>query len=82
MSIFKQRGIITTIVLILIAILLLSYFGIDLQKAVGQPLLQKNITYTWHVVTVLWTDYVYNPITHLFTKKQTEENKLEKELGI
>ncbi len=63
-------GFIRTIVLILIAILLLSYFGIDLRQAATTPLFKQNLQFTWEVIQRIWNDYIYVPLTHLFKRDQ------------
>ena len=63
-----NRGIVRTIILIAVAILLLSVFGIDLQEAVKEPLLKKNFQFIWTGTKNTWTNYIYNPI---FQKKAT-----------
>ncbi len=62
----KQQGLIRTIVLVVVAILVLSYFGIDLQKAVESQQSQKNIGYVKAVVITVWERYLKGPAEFLW----------------
>ncbi|OHA17628.1 MAG: hypothetical protein A2664_03335 [Candidatus Taylorbacteria bacterium RIFCSPHIGHO2_01_FULL_46_22b] len=64
----RQRGIIQLVILILIAIILVSYFGIDLQNAFTTPLLKKNLWFTWELIKDGFINYVYNPLMHLIQR--------------
>ncbi|HEY4498616.1 MAG TPA: hypothetical protein VJH94_00970 [Candidatus Paceibacterota bacterium] len=72
-----QRGIIHLIVLIFVALLALSYFGIDLEEVFTKPLLKKNINFTWDKSKEIWTDYVYEPIMNIFNKKDGDTDTTE-----
>lgn len=60
-----QSGLIRTILIIVFAIFLLSYFGIDLQKAVESQQAQKNIGYVKAVVITVWERYLERPLTYV-----------------
>lgn len=64
----QNRGIIRTIVIVIIGIILLSYFGIDLEQVSKSDLLKKNLAFTWDTTKNLATNYIYNPISHIFSK--------------
>lgn len=64
----QERGLIRLIVLIIIAILVLSYFRIDLRKLVNSDLTQANFQYLWGYIVQgwewllgLWQQYVSGP---------------------
>src|SRR6185369_1737449 len=58
-----NRGLIRNVILVLIALLILSYFGFNLRSIVNSPTFQDN----WHFVTDLaikvWNDYLKAPAT-------------------
>ena len=65
----KQRGIIKYIFLLFIAILILSYFGFDLEKFMNSEMVVKNLTYVKGFVLDLWTSYgkpLYDWLFNLF----------------
>lgn len=68
-----NKGFVHLIIIVLVAIIALSYFGIDLEQVFAKPLFQKNLSFTWHIVTDAWTTYVYDPITGLFHKNGSEQ---------
>ena len=61
-----QRGIVRTIIIIVIALLALSYYGFNLRSTVEAPLTQSNFSYVWSGVTYTWNTYLKNPATYLF----------------
>jgi len=71
----NQRGIVQLIVLILIAILALSYFGIDLEQAFSKPLLAKNLSFTWNKTVEIWNNYIYGPISGILGKDDSPESE-------
>jgi uncharacterized membrane protein (Fun14 family) len=64
----NQRGFVKTIVLILIGVVMLSYFGINLEEVTKNQLFKKNLAFTWREVTYVWNSFVVAPITHVFNK--------------
>ena len=59
----KQAGLslITTIILIVIAIAVLSYFGFDIKNFFTSPQAQKNFGYVWNFIQDLWNNYLAGP---------------------
>lgn len=54
------------IVIGLIALLVLSFFGYDLQSIVEAPITQRNLGYVWDGVTFIWDEYLSRPITYFW----------------
>ena len=54
------------IIVIIIAIIVLSYFGFDLQAIVESPETQGNLGYVWGLATLLWTDYLMQPVLYFW----------------
>lgn len=57
----KKGGLIQTIVIILIAVIILSMLGFDLQKIVASDLVQKNFAYLRDAAVALWNSYLATP---------------------
>lgn len=76
MKVNSQRGIVKTILIVLIGIIILSYFGINLQQVTQSDLLKKNLAFTWGIVTTTWTNYVYEPIIGIFHKGSSDSTNL------
>jgi hypothetical protein len=62
----KQSGLVRLVLIIIVAILILSYFGIDLKGVVEAPGTQKNISYVTYWVTYVWTTYLEKPYNYLW----------------
>ena len=69
-----QQGIIKFILLLVIFVLIISYFKIDLRSVVESPQVQQNITYVkelatqaWNIVLKpLWDNYLSKPILYFW----------------
>lgn len=56
----NKRGIINTIVLIVVALIILGYYKIDIKSILAQPLVQSNLDYLKEsVIRVLQDAWVY-----------------------
>ncbi|MDP1625071.1 MAG: hypothetical protein Q8L64_04850 [bacterium] len=54
------------IVLGLIIILALSYFGYDLQSIVESPASEKNLGYVWGGISYVWNGYIKGPVAYFW----------------
>jgi len=61
-----NRGLIKFIVLIIIAIVILSYFGFNLREIVESPESQGNLGYVWGLVVSVWDNYLARPLRYLW----------------
>lgn len=64
----SNRGFIKLIVIIVVAIIILSYLGFDLKKTVTSDLTQKNFGYVWGFVKNLWSNYLSVPFTFVWNE--------------
>lgn len=62
----SQRGIVKTVILIVIALLVLSYFGFDLKRAAENPQTRSNFSYVIGFATSTWNTYLARPATYLW----------------
>ena len=65
-NINTESGLIKLIVIIIIAIIVLSYFGFDLRAIVEAPETQGNLGYVWGLVVHVWDTYLVGPATYLW----------------
>ena len=66
---YKKEGglsIISIVILIVIAIFVLSYFGISIQSNVEAPQTQSNLSYVWGGVVNVWNTYLEGPILYFW----------------
>ena len=61
-----KKGIVKTIILIVIALLILSYYGFDLRKTVESPTTQSNFSYATNFVVSIWHSYLEKPVMYLW----------------
>ncbi len=57
----KQGGLVKLIILLIIAIAVLSYYGVDIKEFVTSPQVQKNFGYVWSFIKGVWADYLAAP---------------------
>lgn len=46
----NKRGLIDTVVLIVVALIILGYFKIDVREIVNTPVVKDNLHYAWELV--------------------------------
>jgi len=61
-----ERGLIKMILIIIAALLIISYFGINLRDLVNAPTTQDNITYVATTTVTVWDSYLKVPATYLW----------------
>jgi hypothetical protein len=61
-----QQGIVKTVILLVIALLILSYYGFDLRKTVDSPTTQSNFSYVKTFVVNFWTNYLEKPAKYVW----------------
>ena len=61
-----NRGLIKAIVLILIALLILAYFGFNLRSIVNSATFQDNWNFLWNGIVHIWDTYLKAPATYLW----------------
>jgi hypothetical protein len=64
----KQAGFIKWIIIIVIALIILGYFGFDIKKAIDAPATQSNLTYAQQVVSNVWHNYLRVPVLFVWSK--------------
>lgn len=61
-----QEGIIKMIILIIIAIAVLSYFGINIKDFFTSPQAKENFGLIWNFITNIWDNYLVEPSSYLW----------------
>jgi hypothetical protein len=57
----KQGGLIKMIIIIVIAIIVLSWYGVDIKEFLTSPQVQKNFGYISDFIKDVWADYLSEP---------------------
>jgi len=61
-----QGGLIKMIIIIIIAIAILSWYGVDIKEFFNSPQVQKNFSYVWSFITDIWSNYIQEPASKLW----------------
>ena len=64
----EQKGFIRTIILIIIALIVLGYFGFDVESIIKSEKVQKNLNYVWDIVVKVWDVYLATPVMFVWDK--------------
>lgn len=64
----QRSGFIKTIVIIVIALIILGYFGYNIEDIMKSPLVQKNLNYAWDLVQYVWNNYLKVPTMFVWDK--------------
>ncbi|MCX6712610.1 MAG: hypothetical protein NTY66_00165 [Candidatus Vogelbacteria bacterium] len=69
----KRSGFIRLILVIIVVILILSYFGVNLRGIVNSPAGQDNMSFVretglkiWHFCLDIWNQYLRGPVTQVW----------------
>jgi hypothetical protein len=63
-----KRGLITTIVVIVIALIILGYFGFNVKDIINGPTVQANLNSAWSFVMKIWNNYLAAPVLYVWDK--------------
>ncbi|MBI4692222.1 MAG: hypothetical protein HY773_02145 [Candidatus Terrybacteria bacterium] len=62
----NQSGFIKFIILIIILLIVLSYFGINIRSLFESDLFKNNFNYVWGGVKYVWETYLLGPVKYLW----------------
>lgn len=64
----NEGGFIKMVIIIVIAIIILSYYGVDIKTLITSDQVQSNLSYVWGIVVKIWdlfVEYIWTPIIGL-----------------
>lgn len=61
-----KGGLIKLIIIIILGVLVLSYFNVDIKSFIESPVTQKNISYITGWGLHLWSEYLADPILYFW----------------
>lgn len=62
----EQSGLIKMVIIIVIALVALSYLGFDVKEVVESPQTKKNATYVKDIGVMIWQKYLKTPATYVY----------------
>jgi|GEM_PF-1134256 len=66
-----QAGFIKVVLLIVIALIVLGYFGYNLKDIINSPTVHDNLVYVWNLIVKLWNNILAEPAAWIWDKIQT-----------
>ena len=57
----KNQGLIKTVILIVIALIVLGYFGFNIQDILNAETVRSNLSYAWDLTKDIWNNYLSAP---------------------
>ena len=64
----RQGGFIQLIIVLIIVLIVLGYFGFNIQQIIQSPSVSGNLGYAWGLATGLWNNYLVVPVTFVWNK--------------
>lgn len=64
----KQGGFIKLAVILIIVLIVLGYFGFNIQQIIQSPTVSGNLSYAWDLVVSLWNNVLVGPATFIWDK--------------
>jgi len=61
-----NKGLIKAIIVIVVALIILGYFGFDIKDIINGPVVQKNLHTAWDFILMVWNNYLSGPVTYAF----------------
>ena len=62
----SERGFLKLIILIVIGLIILGYFGLNIHEILAKPVVHDNLVYFWDLLKTLWSDYLVGPATWIW----------------
>src|SRR5512145_3066803 len=59
----NHGGFIQIILIIVIALIVLGYFGLNIADILASPVVKENLAYAWNLVKEVWGSYLSGPAT-------------------
>lgn len=62
----NNKGLIKTIIIIVIALIILGYFGFNIGDIINSPTVQANLHIVWDIIVKIWNNYLAGPVLYVF----------------
>jgi hypothetical protein len=62
----SKKGLIKTIIVIVIALVILGYFGFNVGDIINSPTVQANLHSTWDFIVKVWNNYLSAPVVYVW----------------
>lgn len=68
MKLKNQNGFIKLVVLLVIGLVVLGYFGFDMENIVKSPTVSGNLHYAWNLAVAFWNNFLMTPASWIWDK--------------
>lgn len=65
-----NRGFLKLIILIVLALVVLGFFGYNFKDIIESPTVKENLQYVWGLAVKLWNNFLAEPANWLWDKIQ------------
>lgn len=48
----EKRGIVAVLIILIVAVIILGYFGFDIRRIIESPQVQENLLYLWNLIKI------------------------------
>ncbi|HEY4479377.1 MAG TPA: hypothetical protein VI981_03425 [Candidatus Paceibacterota bacterium] len=62
----RQRGLVKLVIVIVIGLIVLGYFGLDLKEILQKPVVHNNLVYVWNFIVIVWNRFIEAPATWIW----------------
>lgn len=62
----NQQGLIKMIIIIIVAVVILSLYGVDLKNIFMSEQVQRNFHYIWNFISGIWDNYLAGPFMYFW----------------
>ena len=60
-----RKGLIKTILIIVIALIILGYFGFNIKDIINSSTVQSNLHVFWDFIFKIWNNYLATPVIYV-----------------
>lgn len=64
----QQGGFIKLIIVLVVVLIVLGYFGFNVQQIIQSPSVSGNLNYVWGLIVKLWNQFLLVPATFVWDK--------------
>lgn len=61
-----KKGLVKTIIVVVIALIILGYFGFNIRDIINGSTVQANLHAAWDFVSMVWNNYLSAPVIYLW----------------
>ena len=64
----EKRGLIKILLMIVITLVALGFFGYNLREITSSPAVRDNLVFVWELIVKIWHNFILTPVFWLWGK--------------